>query len=50
MGCRIDGRLPRAKSGYRDDRRAARDILSVAQKDAIYELCRAEFELLGYRR
>ena len=42
--------LPRMKSSSRLDRRPAREILSDAQKEAVYSFCRREFELLGYER
>jgi len=32
----------------RTDRRPARDILTKAQKETIYETCKPEFDLLGY--
>ncbi len=40
--------LPRAKAGYRLDRRPARDVLSDRQKKILQETCRLEFELFGY--
>lgn len=40
--------LPEMKAAVRTDRRPARDILTQAQKETIYEKCRPEFELLGY--
>ena len=40
--------LPEKKTEVRTDRRAARDILTKAQKETIYKKCQPEFELLGY--
>lgn len=40
--------LPRAKGGYRRDRRPARDILTARQKEVLQRECRIEFELFGY--
>lgn len=40
--------LPEKKTAVRTDRRPARDILTKAQREAIYETCKPEFELLGY--
>ncbi len=41
--------LPRAKSGYRVDKRSYREILSPEERDAIARLFREEIELFGYR-
>ncbi len=40
--------LPEMKTALRKDRRPARDILTTAQKEAVYKTCQPEFELLGY--
>lgn len=40
---------PRAKGHYRLDRRPAAELLSPAQKRAVYDICREEFELHGYQ-
>jgi hypothetical protein len=40
--------LPEMKTAVRKDRRPARDILTKAQRETIYRMCRREFELLGY--
>ena len=40
--------MPRAKSGYRKDRRPAAQILSRQQKQQCFEMCRWEFEYFGY--
>lgn len=50
LGFPVPDELPRRKSRARADRRPAREILTQEQKDAIYEACRAEFEMLGYQR
>jgi hypothetical protein len=42
--------LPQAKGHHRKDRRPAREVLTQAQRDRIYEDGRFEFELLGYER
>lgn len=42
--------LPRTKASFRLDPRPAGDILSEAQKQIIGDVCREEFELLGYSR
>jgi len=41
-------RLPKAKSGLRTDTRSAFEILSKSQKNRIQDVCKEEFELLGY--
>lgn len=50
LGFDVAAHYPRTKHGYREDRRPAREILSRAAKDCIYERCRVEFELMGYAR
>jgi len=50
IGVRLPDELPRMKSKTRRDPRPARDILTQAQKDEIYRVCKAEFELLDYER
>ena len=47
-GLPIRARLPHVNSHQRQDRRPAADILSGAQKRAVQETCREEFELLSY--
>lgn len=44
----IPDELPQAKTKQRKDRRPAREILSEAQKQRIYEVCSREFALHGY--
>ena len=41
---------PRAKGDHRKDRRPARDVLTVEQRDRIYADARIEFDLLGFER
>ena len=41
--------LPRAKSGYRKDKRSYRDILGEEEKVKIAERFRDEINLLGYK-
>ena len=50
LGIPVPDELPRKKSNFRKDTRPAREILSAAQKEAIFETCRPEFELFGYER
>jgi hypothetical protein len=50
LGIAMPEEMPHRRETERADTRPARDILSGAQKDTIYEHCRAEFELLGYAR
>jgi len=40
--------LPMAKGQYRKDRRPAALILSQKQRNSIYEICRDEFDYMGY--
>ena len=42
--------LPRAKGGFRMDRRPAAEILSDRQKRIIYERAAKVFEMMDYRR
>jgi hypothetical protein len=49
FGLALPEPLPRIKGGFRADRRPAAEVLSDDQKAAIYERCRDEFELMGYR-
>jgi hypothetical protein len=46
----IASRLPRAKGNFRLDRRPARDILTEAQRDKIYQICKEEFDHHAYER
>jgi hypothetical protein len=48
VGIACPDELPQRKAKIRADPRPAREILSAAQKRAIFEHCREEFELLGY--
>jgi hypothetical protein len=41
--------LPRAR-GKRQDRRPAREVLTDAQKEFIYQQCKPEFDLLGWEK
>ena len=50
LGIAIPNELPRSKTKTRTDRRPAREILSDAQKETIYKMCKEEFELFGYER
>lgn len=49
LGMPVPPSIPRAKGGYRKDRRPARVILTPAQRDRIYTDARLEFDLLGFR-
>lgn len=48
LGLAIPDELPRGKSHQRTDRRPAREILTEEQKRIVYEVCKTEFDLLGY--
>ncbi|MBV8977529.1 MAG: hypothetical protein JO261_05425 [Alphaproteobacteria bacterium] len=48
LDLRIPEALPQSKSKRRVDRRPAREILSEEQKAIVRDVCRREFELLGY--
>jgi hypothetical protein len=50
IGKTLPTHAPRSKSQYRNDRKPARNILSANQKGRIYDICREEFDLLGYDR
>ena len=50
LGLPTPSSVPRAKGGYRKDRRPAGDILTSDQRDKIYTDARVEFELLGFKR
>ena len=50
LGVSIPDQLVHAKGRRRIDKRPAREILTSAQKDKIYEVCQLEFDLLGYQR
>ncbi|HEX3879681.1 MAG TPA: hypothetical protein VHW24_22010, partial [Bryobacteraceae bacterium] len=49
LGIEIPQQLPRKKASYKLDERPAEEILSDEQKQVIFDTCREEFELLGYR-
>ncbi|HEX3945455.1 MAG TPA: hypothetical protein VHW69_15360 [Rhizomicrobium sp.] len=48
LGFSVAEELPRMKSRSRADPRPAREILSDEQKQIVRQVCREEFELLGY--
>lgn len=48
LGLSIPHELPRGKSHHRTDRRPAREILSDEQRQIVYEVCKKEFDILGY--
>ncbi len=48
LGIEGDLSLPRAKGGFRKDKRMYREILTPAQRDRIAEMFSHEIELLGY--
>lgn len=48
IGVSIPEELPQKRTGFRTDRRPAREILSEEQRRQVFEICREEFELLGY--
>jgi hypothetical protein len=50
IGIPIPDQLVRAKGTQRTDRRPAHEILTQEQKDIIADVCKREFELLGYQR
>ncbi|MBC8392854.1 MAG: sulfotransferase family 2 domain-containing protein [Deltaproteobacteria bacterium] len=41
--------LPKAKGGYRKDRRPYREVIEENEKECIRRICRKEIELLGYK-
>lgn len=41
--------LPRAKGGYRKDKRSYRDILSDEERQMVYTKCRKEIDLFNYK-
>ncbi len=49
IGLEFDGWLPRAKGGFRTDRRSYREILDQHQADLIADTCTAEIASFGYR-
>ena len=49
LGVALPAVPPRAKSRFRKDQRPAQEILSTAQRAAIRDDARFEFELMGYR-
>jgi hypothetical protein len=50
LGIGIPDELPNERSDSRTDRRPASQILSGQQKEAVWNHCRREFEILGYER
>ncbi|HVU22102.1 MAG TPA: hypothetical protein VHE09_15335 [Rhizomicrobium sp.] len=48
LGIALPADLPRSKHNRRKDHRPAREILSEAQKEIVYQRCRREFDLFGY--
>jgi hypothetical protein len=48
FGIAVPDELPRLKSRSRRDRRPAHEILSAEQKLVVQDVCRPEFEILGY--
>jgi hypothetical protein len=50
LGVPVPDELPVMKARTRSDLRPAREILSDAQKQFIYDTCREEFEILRYER
>jgi hypothetical protein len=48
LGLEIPRPLPRIKGGFRADPRLAREVLTQAQRQAIHERCRFEFDFMGY--
>jgi hypothetical protein len=48
LGVPIPAEKPRAKAGYRPDRRGATDFLTKEQRDRIRRDAQVEFDLLGY--
>ena len=49
LGFSVAEELPRMKGRSRADRRPAQEILSEEQKQIVRQVCREEFELLGYK-
>ena len=49
-GKKVPEDTPRAKGNFRLDRRPANEILSDAQKEAVYKKTRLEFDLFGFVR
>jgi hypothetical protein len=50
IGIAIPDELPQKKTRHRKDSRPAREVLSEAQKEIVFETCRPEFERFGYER
>lgn len=48
LGVTLPALLPRSKGHYRKNRAPATQVLSEAQKARVREICREEFELMGY--
>jgi hypothetical protein len=50
LGTAMPSEVPTAKSRFRRDQRPAKEILTLAQQAAVYEVARFEFDLMGYER
>jgi hypothetical protein len=50
VGFSVPEALPHKRSRFRRDQRPAHEILSENQKREVFERCREEFELFGYKR
>ena len=48
LGFDVASSYPKTKHKHRSDRRPARELLSDAAKEEIYENCRVEFDALGF--
>ena len=50
IGVPMPEEMPHKRETEREDNRPAREILTAEQKQAVYEHCRHEFDVLGYER
>ena len=50
LGIPLPDKMPWRRDTPRTDPRPAREVLTLEQRDIVYEHCRPEFELLGYER
>lgn len=50
IGVPMPDEMPHKRETERIEHRPARDVLTAAQKDIVFDFCRPEFELLGYER
>lgn len=50
FGRTLPSEPPRARSGYRSDRRPAREILSAAQRERVFQLTVVDFATFGFER